>query len=133
MLKRRNFITTIVAALGALITGTFSRYAQAKKLGIKLDAVAAIRKPGGSVILKLAGKQIMLIRVSDKDITAISPVCTHQDCFVGYNAARKRLDCKCHGSSFDLGGKVLSGPAPKPLPLYKAQLDNDRVIITVPE
>lgn len=129
--NRRNFLQTLLAGVGAAAATLFSPVSNAKKLGIKLDSVPALKKVGGSVIVKLNGKQIMLIRVSDKSIKALSPTCTHQQCFVGYNPGKKRLDCKCHGSSFDLTGKVLFGPAPKSLPSYSASLDGNRIIVTV--
>jgi Rieske Fe-S protein len=105
--------------------------AQAKKLAIKLEQVPALKKVGGAAILKLAGKDVMLIRDGKASVRALSPICTHQKCYVKYNPANKKIECGCHKSSYDLNGKVLGGPAPAPLPTFPARLDGDRIIVTV--
>ncbi len=59
---------------------------------------------------------------------AISSVCTHLGCNV------KRIgtgfECPCHGSKFDENGRVISGPAPRPLPWYAISLSpRDELVI----
>jgi len=65
-----------------------------------------------------AASQVALIRVSD-GLLAYSKVCTHAGCPVAiYRAKERQLVCPCHQSVFDVlnGGRVLDGPAPRPLP-----------------
>ncbi|WOD38376.1 Rieske 2Fe-2S domain-containing protein [Nodosilinea sp. E11] len=47
----------------------------------------------------------------------IRPVCPHRGCAVNWQADQNRFACPCHGSKFDAEGRVLRGPARKPLPL----------------
>lgn len=49
----------------------------------------------------------------------LKPNCTHVHCFLKWNNDEKTWDCRCHGSRFDITGKVLTGPAKKDLPLLK--------------
>jgi glycine/D-amino acid oxidase-like deaminating enzyme/nitrite reductase/ring-hydroxylating ferredoxin subunit len=46
---------------------------------------------------------------------AVSLRCTHLGCLLRFNAAERSWDCPCHGSRFDVDGRVLEGPAVRPL------------------
>jgi Rieske Fe-S protein len=39
----------------------------------------------------------------------VSKICTHMGCTLNLN--KDKLECPCHGSTFDLDGKVITGPA----------------------
>jgi len=49
-------------------------------------------------------------------VRAISAICTHLGCVLKW--IEDEFHCPCHGSRFDPTGRVLSGPAPSPLPWY---------------
>jgi len=52
-------------------------------------------------------------------VVAYSAVCTHTGCdVVIWHSDRRLLECPCHNSVYDPmeGAKVVSGPAPRPLP-----------------
>jgi len=53
----------------------------------------------------------------------VKPNCTHTHCFMQWNNDEKTWDCKCHGSRFDIYGKVIEGPAIKNLKLIKIKKD----------
>ena len=46
---------------------------------------------------------------------AVSLRCTHLGCLLRFNSAETSWDCPCHGSRFDVDGRVLEGPAVDPL------------------
>jgi len=58
---------------------------------------------------------------------AVSAICTHLGCTV--NLAGKGFHCPCHGSVFNQNGKVMSGPAPSPLPWFLVTLSRDGHVI----
>jgi len=45
--------------------------------------------------------------------------CTHLGCPLTWDGTSKRFVCPCHGGAFDLQGKVVAGPPPRPLDRYE--------------
>jgi glycine/D-amino acid oxidase-like deaminating enzyme/nitrite reductase/ring-hydroxylating ferredoxin subunit len=71
--------------------------------------------PGEGATLRQGEKRIAIYRDDDGIIHALSAACTHLGCVVSWNAAEKTWDCPCHGSRFGVNGRILHGPASKPL------------------
>ena len=72
--------------------------------------------PGeGRVVLGEGGGQVALSRDDDGTLHALSARCTHLGCLVKWNHAERSWDCPCHGSRFGQDGRVLEGPAVRPL------------------
>jgi Rieske Fe-S protein len=70
---------------------------------------------GEGCILKADGKKLAVYRDDDGAVHAVSAICTHQGCQVAFNPVERSWDCPCHGSRFGIDGRVLDGPAKKPL------------------
>jgi len=79
------------------------------------------------------GRQIFLpesrlfIASTGAGIGAMSAACTHLGCTVA--RVEWGFQCPCHGSKFDSGGRVLGGPAPKPLPWFQVFQDPEGQLI----
>ena len=69
-----------------------------------------------------AGKPCVLIRTAEGEIRAFNAVCTHLDCTVEFRSAKQDIFCNCHNGVYDLNGKNVSGPPPRPLDEYKVTL-----------
>lgn len=67
--------------------------------------------PGEGKLVKYEGKAIAIYKDESGNIHAVSTVCPHAKCSVGWNSAEKSWDCPCHGSRFTVDGEVLTGPA----------------------
>jgi rieske iron-sulfur protein len=68
-------------------------------------------------------------------IVGYSAVCTHTGCdVVGWKSDTKELLCPCHSSVFDPKdrARVLSGPAPRPLPLLPLQIADGKLTVAGP-
>jgi glycine/D-amino acid oxidase-like deaminating enzyme/nitrite reductase/ring-hydroxylating ferredoxin subunit len=70
---------------------------------------------GHAAIMKRDGKNIAVFKDEQGAVHAVSAVCTHMGCLVGWNETDRTWDCPCHGSRFSLDGEVLHGPATRPL------------------
>src|SRR5205823_5757284 len=68
-------------------------------------------RPGQGAILRAGVKKFAVARDNDGTIHRCSSICTHMACLVAWNPVEKTWDCPCHGSRFDIRGRVLMGPA----------------------
>ena len=80
-------------------------------------------------IRDLKGKELLVVRTGEREVKAISTVCTHLGCTVYWQKKQNRFYCPCHQGVFDPDGAVVSGPAPKALDSYKIELEGDNVFI----
>ncbi len=92
-----------------------------RRVTVRVEEHPELAALGGSLKLRTedAGKLIYLVRAPDGGFVAINPTCTHAGCTVRPQA--RTFDCPCHGSSYDLRGNVLRGPAMLPLTTYPTE------------
>ena len=76
----------------------------------------------GFKIVRFGAEPVIVVRAAERDFRAFSATCTHLDCIVGYQNDRQRLWCNCHGGAYDLNGRNVGGPPPKPLNAFKVNL-----------
>jgi Rieske Fe-S protein len=79
--------------------------------------------PGEGGMAKVDGKTVGAYRAPDGTVHAVSITCTHMGCTLKWNRAETSWDCPCHGSRFDCDGKVLNGPAVRPLSQVEVEID----------
>ncbi len=93
----------------------------------------ALAELGGSTLAHVpaASDCLILLRVDETTVAALSSVCTHQGCDVGYSSDARKLVCPCHGSEYGLDGAVLKDPAPRPLRRYPTSFDGTRIVVTI--
>ena len=70
--------------------------------------------PGSQTFLR---EQRLFIVSTERGLTAMSATCSHLGCAVA--KMEWGYQCPCHGSKYDSGGRVLAGPAPRPLSWYR--------------
>jgi cytochrome b6-f complex iron-sulfur subunit len=79
---------------------------------------SVLKNTGGSKIV-----QGILVINTGTGYAALSSICTHQGCTVGYNSTANKIQCPCHGSEFSITGSVITGPANAPLESFPATLN----------
>jgi len=127
-LSRRDFLkvtrTILLTASGLLGLGgliRFLSYQSQPPAKIEFDlGLASNYAPGSRTVLPVV--PALLIR-TEMGFSAISLVCTHLGCTV--ESMPEGFSCPCHGSRFDSQGKVMRGPAAKPLISLKVKTTED--------
>lgn len=134
-IDRREFVTLAGAALAATaLSGCGSLAATPVtpvegRIRLVLRNFPQLARPGGYVKLAPRGAATPIyVLALDQGYAALSPVCTHLGCLVDIQGAE--LVCPCHDSAFDREGRVLRGPAQRPLRRVPAALtaEGDLVI-----
>jgi Rieske Fe-S protein len=148
---RRSFYSAAIAGLGAIMTAVLAVPAAAY-LFIKprsqrqSDFVPAadlsqltIGKPEEVVFhrTRVDGWRVLnekstawVVRQDEQNVVAFTPQCTHLACAYHWEEKEREFFCPCHNSVFAIDGKVVSGPAPRPLDRYVTKIDQGKVLIS---
>ncbi len=78
-------------------------------------------------------KAIWAVKQSDGTVNVFSPMCTHLGCGYHWDGAERTFKCPCHGSVYDVEGKVLGGPAPRPLDVLPLKVEDGRILVMYKE
>ena len=76
----------------------------------------------GYKIVRFGAEPVLVVRVADGDFRALSATCTHLDCIVEFQKDKQRIWCNCHNGEYDLNGRNVAGPPPRPLTPYKVDV-----------
>jgi Rieske Fe-S protein len=68
------------------------------------------------------GKPCLVVRTPQGEIRAFNAVCTHVECTVQHRPDKGDIFCGCHNGVYDLTGRNVSGPPPRPLEPYRVTL-----------
>ena len=148
--NRRGFVEAAIHGMGAIITAALALPAAAylmipgkskkKDAWIEAGDIAQLdpkvpeevvyrrtRVDGWKVTSEKATAWVM--KVSDQQVVAFSPTCTHLGCAVHWDEKNANFLCPCHTSIFGKDGKVVSGPAPRPLDRLQAKVENGKIYL----
>ncbi|MCP4568918.1 MAG: ubiquinol-cytochrome c reductase iron-sulfur subunit [FCB group bacterium] len=74
-------------------------------------------------IFKFGRELGILVVTPNKEVKAFSALCTHLDCTVQYRDDMGVIWCACHNGHYDLEGRNIAGPPPRPLEQYDVHID----------
>jgi Rieske Fe-S protein len=136
---RRRFInyfmgTTLGATLAAifypviefLIPPRVPEAAQSNVVAGKTNEL----KPNSGKIFKFGTKPGILIKTQAGEVKAFAAICTHLDCTVQYREDVQNIWCACHNGYYDLNGKNIAGPPPRPLEQYEVNIRGDEIVVS---
>jgi Rieske Fe-S protein len=140
------FVNTVVALLGGGLTailGAFALRPEPKAAGerwIRAGSASDLRQgtPSPRVLSvpraegwyrERSRETVFLVRESETAVRAVSATCSHLGCQVRWDADGKKFRCPCHGGVYDVTGRVLEGPPPRPLTSVDARIDADGSVL----
>jgi Rieske Fe-S protein len=140
---RRGFLNYligggVIALAGAVLYPIF-RYlkppqvAEAEQSQVTACTLGELRAaPGRYKIFKFGRAVGIIVLGPHDDIRAFSATCTHLDCTVQYRPDWNVLWCACHNGKYDLAGRNIAGPPPRPLEQWVAHHDaaSDNIFVS---
>jgi len=94
---------------------------------LALAAKVGELKPNTGKIFRFGTRPALLILEPDGKYAALSAVCTHLGCTVQYRPDLHNVWCACHNGMYDLNGRNISGPPPRPLQAYEVIVKGDGI------
>jgi len=130
------FLGTSFGALLVSILYPLTRYmippkveestARTVTLSVKPDDV----KANSGQIFRFGSQPGIVIRTPEGELRAFTAICTHLACIVQYRADLTHIWCACHNGHFDLNGKNIAGPPPRPLEQFSVNVRGDRLVVS---
>jgi Rieske Fe-S protein len=125
-IDRRDFVATCSLAIIAPLLGACASLASHPvpidrgRVRLRLADHPSLGQPGGAVKILPDGAMnpLYVLSLQSGAFAVLSPVCTHRGCTVDIQGTN--LVCPCHGSTYDREGRVLRGPAERPLKRHDA-------------
>jgi Rieske Fe-S protein len=87
-------------------------------------------KNNSGKVFKFGSKPALLVRTTAGEFKAYSAVCTHLNCTVQYREDLHQIWCACHNGLYDLEGRNVSGPPPRPLENFEVHVQGEDVVVT---
>ncbi|MGA7105706.1 MAG: ubiquinol-cytochrome c reductase iron-sulfur subunit [Candidatus Deferrimicrobiaceae bacterium] len=111
-------------------TARWSRVVMVSSLPVGQPVVLSFADPSSDAYLReTVVRNVWAVRRSAAEVTVFSPICTHLGCRYDWEPNSGRFLCPCHGSLFTLDGKVLAGPAPRPLDTLPVKIENGELFV----
>lgn len=138
-MNRRDFTNVVLG--GSLIAWLASalyplvkylkppRVAEAAPNSVNAGKEADFPKNTGKIV-KFGRTPVILVRAADGDFHALSATCTHLQCIVQYRPDLHEIWCACHNGIYDLNGRNVSGPPPKPLTPYAVNVVKGDIMVS---
>ena len=86
-------------------------------------------KDNDGKVFKFGSKPAILIHTPSGGYKAFTAVCTHLGCTVQYRADLHEIWCPCHNGKYDLNGRNVSGPPPRPLTEFNVHIQGEDIVV----
>lgn len=96
---------------------------------VKAGKLSEMEKDSGRIV-KFGSKPVILLRTAEGNLRAFSATCTHLDCTVQFRKDMGMIWCACHNGRYDLNGRNVAGPPPRPLDEFRVVVQGDDVFVS---
>ncbi len=96
----------------------------------KVDIIAPLVKDAWTAARDVVLGAAWLQRTSPTEIVALSAVCPHLGCAIGWDAGGGTFVRPCHDSKFSADGGVLGGPSKRAMDPLPLAIRDGRVLLT---
>ena len=137
--NRRDFLKYVlggglIAWLGGILYPIMMylkppKQAEVEVTSVKAGKASAMEKDSGTIV-RFGNKPVILLRNAGGEFRAFSATCTHLDCTVQYRKDMGLIWCACHNGRYDLNGRNVAGPPPRPLDEYRVVIQGDDILIS---
>jgi cytochrome b6-f complex iron-sulfur subunit len=140
MLKRRSFlayfsVSWLTSCFPMILAICDPRKASAnsviKKTSDGFTVLGSVNELKKSGYIQTEQAAVLIDPQNSKKLVAVNPKCTHKGCDVKWSIEEKKYECPCHGAKFDASGKVLNGPATKPLTTYPTKIVGTQILVKI--
>ncbi|MGH2365392.1 MAG: ubiquinol-cytochrome c reductase iron-sulfur subunit [Chloroflexota bacterium] len=121
-----EFLATSVNFLWPVLKGGLGSLVDVGRVS---DYPPVTPKAGSPVHFLKIKSWIVNLLAFDKTVQALYHVCPHLGCTVPYCDQSGRFECPCHGSTYNLHGEWVQGPAPRGMDRFKASVSNGDIIV----
>jgi quinol---cytochrome c reductase iron-sulfur subunit, bacillus type len=124
------FIAAVIGRPGQGKEGGFSEVGPVSSFpaGVPVD-IAYTEMASDAYVRQDVVHHLWVIKHSDTDVTVYSPICPHLGCRYDWDPTDSRFKCPCHGSVYLADGKVVAGPAPRPLDALPAEIRQGKLYV----
>ena len=123
----------VLATLATFLYPVFRYFIPPAVVDLGGDEVVAARvgdlKPNNGKIFRFGSRPGLLILNADGSYRALSATCTHLGCTVQYRGDLREIWCACHNGTYDLNGRNISGPPPRPLDVFDVHVRGDEIVV----
>ena len=137
--KRRDMLALILGAWGtgllAAVVYPIARFLappdvpESTAVSVSGGPSASL-KANSSRIVPFGSKPAIVIRTQSGELRAFDAICTHLNCTVQYRPDLQEIWCACHNGHYDLTGRNVAGPPPRPLVSFSVDTKDDEIVIS---
>lgn len=138
-MKRRTFLDwflgTSVGGFALSVIYPVSQYlvppevAESTAASVTLPVTASNVRPNSGQIFKFGNRPGLLVRTETGEFRAFFAICTHLNCTVQYRDDISHIWCACHNGHYDLHGRNIAGPPPRPLETLVVNVQGDQIVV----